>query len=309
MIFSRRWLNCIAVVFACIASFSVSARADGPPVLAAQRPNLLGSYVFQPLPSGVFTWGSTDALPGLGQTAPSSDVATVNMVLASQAPYASAVTNVVAGNLVINIPTSISGSAAGFTQFRYGGTPTLAIGGLFGNLTIPAIWNAGLTASATNYAMIVQTTATQINAPSGGLVNLNINNTAVVGVSAASVAITGAETVSTTLGVAGAIVHTSPQTISCGTGGTVTVASSPTSGLIVTSGTLASNCTIDFGTNATSGDFTLDMGGVTLGTSFGVIFKNGTSSSATFVSGSVLTTGDTLAKVWTHGANTLAVQY
>jgi hypothetical protein len=103
-----------------------------------------------------------------------------------------------------------------------------------------------------------------------------------------------------------AIVLGSPQTIACGTGGALNVAAAPTAGIIVTSGTLSSNCTINFATNAASGLFTIDMSGVTLGATFGVVFANG-SATKTYLSSSVLS--GTLATVWTHGTNTLAVNF
>ncbi len=104
----------------------------------------------------------------------------------------------------------------------------------------------------------------------------------------------------------GAIDLNSPQTLACGTGGTVTVAASPSPGLIATSGTLASNCVLDFSTNASTGLFHLDMSGVTVGATFGVQFKNGTATK-TFTTASVIS--GTLATVWTYGTNTLAVNY
>lgn len=100
-----------------------------------------------------------------------------------------------------------------------------------------------------------------------------------------------------------------PGAIACGTGGTQTISAgqSITPGLIVTSGTLSSNCVLDFSTNASTGWYQLDMSGVTLGATFGVQFKNG-SATSTVVSTGVLA-GQTLATVWTHGANTIAVNY
>lgn len=97
-----------------------------------------------------------------------------------------------------------------------------------------------------------------------------------------------------------------PTSIACGTGGTQTVAANPTKDYTVTSGTLSSNCVIDFGTNATNGLFHLDMSGVTLGATFGVQFKNGTATK-TFLSSGVI--AGTMAIVMTTGPNTLAVNF
>ena len=74
----------------------------------------------------------------------------------------------------------------------------------------------------------------------------------------------------------------------------------------MTTGTLSSNCIIDFGANNTSGIFLVDLSGATIGSSFGIQFKNG-SATETYLSSGVI--AGTLATVWTHGANTLAVNY
>lgn len=101
--------------------------------------------------------------------------------------------------------------------------------------------------------------------------------------------------------------NTSSATVACGTGGTqtISVAQGQAKGLIVTSGTLSSNCVLDFSTNASSGLYQVDMSGVTIGSSFGVQFKNGTATK-TYLSAA---TSNSLATVYTHGANTLAVQF
>ena len=104
----------------------------------------------------------------------------------------------------------------------------------------------------------------------------------------------------------GSQVSQSQQTIACSTGGTQTVAANPTPQIIVTSGTLTSNCTLDFSVNAALGCFDLDMSGVTLGATFGVVFSNGTATK-TYTSAGVLS--GTLARICTHGANTLAVNF
>jgi hypothetical protein len=95
------------------------------------------------------------------------------------------------------------------------------------------------------------------------------------------------------------------STLACGTGGTQTVAAN-SFGVTVTTGTLSSNCIIDFSTNGPTGFFIVDLSGATPGASFGIEFKNG-SSTKTYLSSGVV--AGTMALVWTHGANTLAVNY
>lgn len=95
-------------------------------------------------------------------------------------------------------------------------------------------------------------------------------------------------------------------TLTCGTGGTQVV---PTDafGLVVTTGTLTSNCVLDFSTNAYAGLFVVDLSGATLGATFGVEFENGTATYTATTTNH--TSGATLAHVWTHGTNTLVVSY
>ncbi len=97
------------------------------------------------------------------------------------------------------------------------------------------------------------------------------------------------------------------STLACGTGGTQTVATN-SFGITVTTGTLTSNCIIDFSTNGPKGSFFVDLSGATVGATFGIVFKNGSTSSPTYTTVNH-TSGNTLATVWTHGPSTLAVSY
>lgn len=95
-------------------------------------------------------------------------------------------------------------------------------------------------------------------------------------------------------------------TVACGTGGTQTIEAGAFE-IPVTSGTLGSECVLDFSTNAQLGVFYLDMSGVTLGATFGVQFKNGTSTKS--YTTATHTSGSTMAQVMTSGPNTIAVLY
>jgi hypothetical protein len=94
------------------------------------------------------------------------------------------------------------------------------------------------------------------------------------------------------------------STYACGTGGTEVIGANAF-GVVVTTGTLTSNCVLNFATNDPTGIFYVDMSGVTLNATFGIVFENGTATQT------VLSTSNagTLATVWTHGANTLAVRW
>lgn len=94
--------------------------------------------------------------------------------------------------------------------------------------------------------------------------------------------------------------------IACGTGGTHVIPVQ-TVGIVVTTGTLASNCVLNFATNASTGYYAVDLSGATLGATFGVEFENGTATYTATTTNH--TSGATLAHVWTHGTNTLVVSY
>lgn len=93
--------------------------------------------------------------------------------------------------------------------------------------------------------------------------------------------------------------------IACGTGGTQTVsaAQAATPGLSVTTGTLSSDCILDFGTNAVTGWYLVDINGITLG-AFHLSFKNGTTTQS--LTTALIPAGG-LVLVWTHGANKIAI--
>jgi hypothetical protein len=170
-----------------------------------------------------------------------------------------------------------------------------AFPGSGGTATDGALWlQPNITPSSSNYTLAGGNSFTTLQAVS--TVQLAAGGTSLL---------TGT---SSAIALAKPLTFSAPPTIACGTGGTQTVPAGSSPGLLVTSGTLSSNCTVDFSTNATTGYFVLDMSGVTLGATFGVNFKNGTSTSTTITSSNVLA-GATMAHVWTHGTNTLSVSY
>jgi hypothetical protein len=94
--------------------------------------------------------------------------------------------------------------------------------------------------------------------------------------------------------------------IACGTGGTF-VLPTQSFGIVVTTGTLTSNCVLNFSPNASDGYYLVDLSGATVGAAFGLEFENGTATYTATTANH--TSGATLAHVWTHGANTLSVSY
>jgi hypothetical protein len=73
-------------------------------------------------------WAAATASPIIEQATAASDVATQNITIQSQAPFASAVTNLTAGNIILNIPASVSGTAHGNAQVQYNGSPVVSFG-------------------------------------------------------------------------------------------------------------------------------------------------------------------------------------
>ena len=175
---------------------------------------------------------------------------------------------------------------------------------LFGQTTYGARYPGNVVPSASNYLFYCQTSGAAVAINAGSTLNLNVSGTPVEEI--AGTAVQFGQPV-------GGIVQfqwlTTASAITCGTGGTQTISTAQAirPGLIVTTGTLSSNCVLDFSTNAANGWYTLDMSGATVGSSFGIQFKNGTATN-TILSSGVLT-GQTLATVWTHGTNTLAVNW
>lgn len=99
---------------------------------------------------------------------------------------------------------------------------------------------------------------------------------------------------------------TTAGAIACGTGGTQTVsaAQSATPGLNVTWTTLASNCVVDFTTNAVTGWYQVSLAGTSLGSST-LGFKNGTTTRTISAAQFTALTGSGFSgvTVWPHGTN------
>jgi hypothetical protein len=91
----------------------------------------------------------------------------------------------------------------------------------------------------------------------------------------------------------------------CGTGNTFTMPAN-IFGFKVTTGTLTSNCVLNFATNCSNGMYLIDLSGATPGATFGITFENGTATRTIL---STTAGNNSLAIVWTYGANTLAVAY
>lgn len=119
-----------------------------------------------------FNWVAT-ATPALGQATAASDVATKNIVITAQAPFASAVTNIHPGDVIVNIPQDSAGGSTkngGFViQYNNNPAATLVRMGGYTGASYGCIWFVdGGTPSASNWAFLGNTTSTYFNAPAGG---------------------------------------------------------------------------------------------------------------------------------------------
>lgn len=266
-------------------------------------------------------WAAATVAPTITQASESTTTKGADLELDPQ--KSTHATDQGGGNVAINTqaPTG-AGVESGFLQKR-GTTPVFLSQTMAGLSSQSALWFQGAAAapSNSNFAIYSDGNNTVLNAyaTGGGNIYFMSNGSAIwfVGGSLARPQTDNAYSLGDnthrwvdfeayTTSLKGAIDLNSPDTLACGTGGTQTVIATPHPGIIVTSGTLSSNCTIDFSTNASNGLYHLDMSGVTLGATFGIVFKNGTATKTYTTAGVV---AGTLAVVWTHGTNTLAVNF
>lgn len=174
------------------------------------------------------------------------------------------------GGGVAGLPVSLQIQSSNFT-LAGGSGDTLTLG------------TAGTHATLTPTELLLGYGSVTTSSFAGGLVSINANIT----------------------NVNGQIYITSTSTLSCGTGGTITI---PQFSVVpISTGTLSSNCVLDFGPNASQAQTFLDMSAATPGATFGIVFKNG-AATQTFTS-VTHTDNSTLAIVSTYGTNTLAVSY
>lgn len=105
-------------------------------------------------------WNYQQSSPTITQTTPVSDVATQNLNITSQAPFASATTNKSPGNVNITIPVPLSGGNSGLLNVLPAGTNDSTHGAwqfgvLQGNAAVDSLWAGldGSAPSATNYVL------------------------------------------------------------------------------------------------------------------------------------------------------------
>lgn len=137
----------------------------------------------------VFAKGT--ASPGISQSAQTTDTACNNLTLTPQAPWASASTNVLGGNVVVSLATPISGSGESNFQVQVGGSFIGSMQLLPSYPSFSAVFLApGITPSSTNYALISSGSTTAINSTS--TIQARINGITVISATSSQVQIVAA---------------------------------------------------------------------------------------------------------------------
>ena len=122
------------------------------------------------------TFAKGTASPGISQSAQTTDTACNNLTLTPQAPWASASTNVVGGNVVVSLATPISGSGESNFQVTTGGSFTASLQLVPSLNTYCGLFlTPGITPSSTNYALISNGSSTGVNAT--GTCQMRVNGT------------------------------------------------------------------------------------------------------------------------------------
>jgi hypothetical protein len=242
--------------------------------------------------------------PLISQAAPTTDTATVNLTLQSQAPYTSASTHQNPGNIVLNVSVPVGSGTDGYVQMQSGGAGNnFAVLGTYANTPVNgALWlgSNGNSPTELNISLVSDTAQTTINGGTtvstaiGGNINANITSTYISPQTDLVLALGQNTTRFTTIyGQLGLLAGTSTS----GAGATMTIEAEQ--GLAVVSGTnnsggnlvLSSGPVGTGGTGGNSGNVIIEVGGTTAATinKNGAIFgQNSTSSLIEFEIGGTL---------------------
>lgn len=145
----------------------VTASTSSPGSLWIQSlsgPNAAGTAVTLDTVGLAFAANITS--PSIIQTAQTSDVATQNLLIESQGPWASASTHKSPGNILFNTPAPVSGGSTGFSVFQSGGTNYGAIGLYNSTAGDGALWLGVSSFTTGNWTLLNTGSATQVDAGS-----------------------------------------------------------------------------------------------------------------------------------------------
>lgn len=159
--------------------------------IGGSQKSFMSSNIYHFTTMNVLEFDKSLSTPTLYQQTPSTDVATQNLFINAQAPYASATAgHGTAGDVVVNTASSIVASGdtkRGGFQIQYGGTVAVRIGS-WSNNTQGGIWfqDAG-SPSVSNVGIFGDANNIQMNAPGTlGTLYLTVNNATYLGVGNAS---------------------------------------------------------------------------------------------------------------------------
>jgi hypothetical protein len=133
-----------------------------------------------PISQGPLQWVA-GVVPSFTQAAPTTDVATSDTLIAAQSPYASAVTNVVGGNLNLGVAPPVSGSAEALVQIKRGTRVIAAYGkdlsGNGSNIWLSGNATAAFTPTTSNYTISNNGANIIVLSPSGQGISLSAGST------------------------------------------------------------------------------------------------------------------------------------
>lgn len=207
---------------------AVSADNAGP-LFGEVTGTQAATVVSGPFSTASLTWLASVVAPALSQVAATSDVVPQNLTLRAQGPFASAVTNLLPGSTIINIPSVVgAASLLGGVQITYGGNRSVTLGpyggAAGGSASYHAIWFGSAAPSAGDYAFLAT--------DNRSITYLNANSQLYFAINGAVIANT-----TSTIAAFGAVASaTTPVTINWGASTTPTI-SSGTSATSLTLGT------------------------------------------------------------------------
>lgn len=227
-----------------------------------------------PAPASTIQWGTAVAAPQLTQASESSATKGADMLFTPQ--QSTQATNEGPGNFVVNFEASIGTGVEGAIIEERAGVPNVTIGPL--SQASPGFGSISMGSAKTLSMYGDGSSQLSFSAPSGAVMNFTV-----IGPANPEFVISGSLIqMSQPVGgnVGGGVPFswaTTAANIACGTGGTQTIAAAQaaTPGLNISSGTLTSNCTIDFTTNASKGWFLVNLVNISSLSTFSLIFKNG----------------------------------
>lgn len=116
--------------------------------------------------------------PSIGQDAQTDDTATNSLTISSQAPWASAVTNLSPGNIVLAVPPPVGAGTPGVIQLNVG---SAALGLRIGTINgFAGIFPGFLNPSTTNHIVAGDSNNTSLNCGPNGHINLQSSAATVI---------------------------------------------------------------------------------------------------------------------------------